>query len=909
MGRCRCSFCNIRVSRVARACGFKDECTTQSMFSTVARFRFLTHTCILTSNNVIKFVLFLFCALSSLSCCCCLESTNAPAPAPATSTGPPPLPVPLSDLPAGLNATLINGFWYYYETKEVDAMQSLFEAWSNTAANSFSYNLPGWSNQVGFNYPCFESGHWQGVACLQEQLPYNGTTPIFFVAVHYLELSSLGLEGVLPPAIGNLSQLEALILVGNPNLGGPIPQELGNTNLAYLDLHDNAFNGSIPVTLGLLQDLTILDLSGNDLSGPIPPQLGNASQLETLLLNNNNLTGTIPVSSTNIYNVGVDNLTSLMTLNLQENLLSGGLPNLQRAYQLLTLNCSFNNLSGNVLIDSIFNLTISLGTLDLSFNAFTGAFPNLNNFSKSLQYLDLSSNLFYPAALPRSWLSNFTHLETLGLSNISSQILTNIFPNAIIDLGLIMEWLPSLQILRLDQNNITASLDLASINITGPLHVVNLIGNNIGPNITLYYNMSRLVSNGISIMLEDNPCCVNAGLNDVELYYFCNIINHPPSPVNDHVIEIIMPITIVIFLVGVIGFFLYWSAQKDKYTLILQIQQEFAKQDVKPTIYAYNDIKIATRDFHLDMKIGQGSFGVVYKGVLQDRSEIAVKQLLTNSQQGIDEFLNEVVLITNVRHKNLVKLKGCCLMGGGADKRLLVYEFIDNNNLAETIFENKGGHNVDWPMRKNICLGVARGLNYLHEDVQPHIIHRDIKASNILLDKNFNAKIADFGLARLFPNTNSHISTLQIAGTMGYLAPEYATRGQLSEKVDVFSFGVLVLEIVSGRKNIERTLNEDRIYLLEWVWKLHEGNKLLELVDPKVNTRNHEEEILHVIKIGLLCVQSIASKRPSMSRIVAMLQGDMEMEMVIEETQLKSSRLRSLDESLLELSNSSFDNI
>jgi serine/threonine protein kinase len=156
-------------------------------------------------------------------------------------------------------------------------------------------------------------------------------------------------------------------------------------------------------------------------------------------------------------------------------------------------------------------------------------------------------------------------------------------------------------------------------------------------------------------------------------------------------------------------------------------------------------------------------------------------------------------------------------MGGGVDKRLLVYEFVDNNNLAETIFENKGGHNVDWPMRKNICLGVARGLNYLHEDVQPHIIHRDIKASNILLDKNFNAKIADFGLARLFPNTSSHISTLHIVGTMGYLAPEYATRGQLSEKVDVFSFGVLVLEIVSGRTNIEHSLNEDRTYLLEWV--------------------------------------------------------------------------------------------
>ncbi|KAH9551324.1 hypothetical protein CY35_09G009100 [Sphagnum magellanicum] len=659
MGRCRCSLCNIRVSRVARACGLKDECTTQSMFLTVARFPFLTHTCILTSNNVIKFVLFLFCALPSLSSCCCLtNSTQQPAPAPATSTGPPPLPVPLSDLPAGLNATLINGFWYYYETKEVDAMQSLFEAWSDTAANSFSYNLPGWSNQVGFNYPCFENTHWQGVVCLHEQLPYNGTTPIFSVAVHYLELSSLELEGVLPPDIGNLSQLEALILVGNPNLGGPIPQELGNTKLSYLDLQDNAFNGSIPITLGLLQDLTQLILSGNDLSGPIPPQLGNASQLEILLLDNNNLTGIIPVSSTNSYNLGIDNLTMLTTLNLQENLLSGGLPNLQRADGLFILNCSFNNLSGNVLIDSIFNLTIPLGTLDLSSNAFTGAFPNLNSFSESLQYLDLSNNLFYPAAFPWSWLSNLTHLKTLGLSNISSQILASIFPNAIIDMGLIMEWLPSLQILGLDQNNITASLNLASINITGPLHVVNLTGNNIGPNITLYYNMSHLVSNGVSILLEDNPCCVNAKLNDAELYYFCNIINHPPSSssVKDHVIEITVPMIIVIFLVAVIGFFLYWSVRKDKYTLLLQIQQEFAKQDVQPTLYAYNDIKTATQDFHPDMKIGQGSFGVVYKKTKEDTlwigqcEKIYVWELLVASTISMKMF-NHTLYIEISKHQ------------------------------------------------------------------------------------------------------------------------------------------------------------------------------------------------------------------------------------------------------------------
>ncbi|KAH9554680.1 hypothetical protein CY35_08G076000 [Sphagnum magellanicum] len=791
--------------------GFKDECNTPRLLLVcrLQQLRLVAYGCSFTSGRVIKYAL-LFCTFLSLFCSC-LTSALAPAPAPAI----PPLPVPLGNFTGGWNATFNGEFWLYYDTNEVDAMQSLLAHWSNTATNSFSYNLPGWTNQSDLRYPCFDKA-WLGVTCFTNG-PFYGnlsdnSTEFYTVSVAYIELSSAGLQGGLPPAIGNLSNLNGLILTGNPNLGGPIPDELGNiSSLSVLDLHDNAFNGSIPSTLGNLLGLGQLDLSGNELTGPIPPQLGALYLLETLELHNNHLNGTIPISSTNSYNLGFDNLESLVTLTLQENLLSGGLPNLQSAYNLLVL--------------------------------------------------DLSNNLFDPSTFSQSWLSNFTHLKTLGLANMSPQLLANVLHNGFIELGFLLEELPSLQTLRLDQNNITGSLNLRNINISGPLKLINLTGNNMGPDFTsflLYSNISKLVSNGLSIMLEDNPCCDNiwkngkSGLTDAEIYYFCH--SNPPPP------------------------------------------KKFAKRDVQPTLYAYNDIKIATRDFHPDMKIGQGSFGIVYKGTLQDGGEVAVKHLLTNSQQSIDEFLNEVVLITNVKHKNLVKLKGCCLMGGGgANKRFLVYEFVDNNNLAETIFENKGRHNVDWPLRKNICLGVARGLNYLHEDAQPRIIHRDIKAPNILLDKHFNAKIADFGLARLFPDTSTHISTFHIAGTMGYVAPEYASRGQLSEKVDVFSFGVLVLEIVSGRKNIEPNLNEDQAYLLEWVWKLYEEAKLLEIVDPKMNTHNHEKDIIHVINIGLLCVQSTASKRPSMARIVAMLQGDeMEMEVIIKETPLKTLEYESL---------------
>ncbi|CAK9881727.1 unnamed protein product [Sphagnum jensenii] len=467
--------------------GFKDECNTPQLHLVwrLQQLRLVSYGCSFTSGGVIKHALLFWTFLSSF--CLCLTSALAPAPAPAHTI--PPLPVPLSDLPRW-NATLIDRSWYYYETKEVDAMQSLLAQWSNTATNSFSYNLPGWTSQPDLNYPCFEHSNWQGVACFTFEDSYNDTI-FFVVTVGYIELSSRGLQGGLPPAIGNLS------------------------NLIGLDLHDNAFNGSIPITLGYLQDFGQLDLSGNELTGSIPPQLGNISGLQTLELHNNRLTGTIPISSTNSYNLGLDNMTSLLTLNF-----------------------SFNNLNGNVSIDSIFNSTSPLGILDLSFNSFTGALPNVNTYSNSLQHLDLSNNLFDPSTFSQSWFSNFTHLKTLGLANISPHLLANVLHNGFIELGFLLEGLPSLQTLRLDQNNITGSLDLRNINISGPLNLINLTGNNMGPDFKsflLYSNISNLVSSGLSIMLENNPCCDNiwendmSGLTYVEIYYFCNKTPPPPK--------------------------------------------------------------------------------------------------------------------------------------------------------------------------------------------------------------------------------------------------------------------------------------------------------------------------------------------------------------------------------------------
>nr|XP_043622730.1 cold-responsive protein kinase 1-like isoform X2 [Erigeron canadensis] len=279
--------------------------------------------------------------------------------------------------------------------------------------------------------------------------------------------------------------------------------------------------------------------------------------------------------------------------------------------------------------------------------------------------------------------------------------------------------------------------------------------------------------------------------------------------------------------------------------------------------FSYKDLRIATYNFDRSTKIGRGGFGVVYK----DGSQVAVKALCAESKQGDREFLTEINTISNVRHQNLVELIGCCIEG---THRILVYEFLENNSLDHALLGKKS-HTIelDWKRRSKICIGTARGLAYLHEELEPHIVHRDIKASNILLGEGFIPKIGDFGLAKLFPDSITHIST-KLAGTTGYLAPEYVLGGQLTLKADVYSFGVLILEIVSGRSSSISSWGTTQKVLLERAWELYEEGKLLELVDPDLKTYP-EEEVLKYIKVAFFCTQATANRRPMMSQVVDML--------------------------------------
>eukprot|EP01018_Ginkgo_biloba_P036207 Gb_02280 [translate_table: standard] len=284
-------------------------------------------------------------------------------------------------------------------------------------------------------------------------------------------------------------------------------------------------------------------------------------------------------------------------------------------------------------------------------------------------------------------------------------------------------------------------------------------------------------------------------------------------------------------------------------------------------VFSLKTLKAATHNFHKDNKLGEGGFGPVYKGRLLDGKEIAVKKLSVRSVQGKREFMNEVKLVAKVQHRNLVKLLGCCSEG---PEKLLVYEYLPNKSLDTILFHPERRKFLDWEKRYNIIIGIVRGLLYLHQDSPLRIIHRDIKASNILLDKNLNPKIADFGLAKIFPEGESHVST-RVAGTYGYMAPEYAMQGQLSVKADVYSFGVLLLEIVSGRKNTDFALLPEMQSLLGWAWLLHKEGHIVDMIDLTLVGTCPEQQALRCLQVGLMCAQEDAAIRPRISDVVLML--------------------------------------
>ncbi|XP_077243461.1 cysteine-rich receptor-like protein kinase 15 isoform X1 [Tasmannia lanceolata] len=330
---------------------------------------------------------------------------------------------------------------------------------------------------------------------------------------------------------------------------------------------------------------------------------------------------------------------------------------------------------------------------------------------------------------------------------------------------------------------------------------------------------------------------------------------------SETIIAIVVPLVAVVVLLPAI--ICIWVLRKKAKTTTAD-----GKETIEFLQFSLPTIRAATENFAEANKLGQGGFGAVFKGRLSDGHEIAVKRLSRNSRQGVEEFKNEVALVAKLQHRNLVRLLGYCVE---AEEKILVYEYVPNKSLDYFLFDPTKRAQLDWQKRYKIIERIARGLLYLHEDSRLRIIHRDLKASNVLLDGEMHAKISDFGMAKIFGIDQTHGNTKKIAGTYGYMSPEYAMFGQFSVKSDVFSFGILLLEIVSGQRNSNFYESDHVENLPSYAWRLWKGGTILELVDSSLRECCPESEVTRCIHIGLLCVQEDVTDRPAISKVVLML--------------------------------------
>ncbi|XP_074270037.1 cysteine-rich receptor-like protein kinase 10 [Silene latifolia] len=364
-------------------------------------------------------------------------------------------------------------------------------------------------------------------------------------------------------------------------------------------------------------------------------------------------------------------------------------------------------------------------------------------------------------------------------------------------------------------------------------------------------------------------------------FYDANTVPDPPVTVDpttgEHrgnkkassakvIIGVVVPIAVISVAVLAIlyiirkranNYSVFANENGDNFTTVESLQYEFAT------------LQTATDNFSFQNKLGQGGFGAVYKGTLQSGLEIAVKRLSGDSGQAVQEFKNEVLLVAKLQHRNLARLLGFSV---ACQEKILVYEYLPNKSLDCFLFDKAKRRLLNWEVRYKIIVGVARGMLYLHQDSRPRIIHRDLKVSNILLDADMNPKIADFGMARMFGVDQSHGNTMRVVGTYGYMSPEYAMHGQFSVKSDVYSYGVLVLEIISGRRNstfYESGYAED---LISYAWKKWKEGAAFDIVDPAIRESCSTSEATRCIQLGLLCVQQSANKRPTMPTIVHKLE-------------------------------------
>ncbi|KAF5460878.1 hypothetical protein F2P56_020717 [Juglans regia] len=745
-----------------------------------------------------------------------------------------------------------------------------------------------------------------------------------------LSLSSNYFTGEIPPSFANLISLTDFMISDN-QFSGQIPSYIQNwKNLTNLYIQASGLKGPIPPLdlLGKLTDLRISDLNGSDHDVTFPLKNISVPQWQILILRNCNLTGPLPDQ---IF-LPSNGTTEFQTLDLSFNSLSGVIPgSFENLSTVGNIYLTHNLLTGRIPA-WILN---SRKAIDLSFNNFTIEKSDLSSSSCS-QNKDSKINLFKSSSMG-SETSTRLHINCGGGKEIVNEGTvyeadtdeggpSKFFVTQDWSFSSTGQFMSSKQDYKLS-NSSELSTDttdpilyttarssplsltyyafcLVSGNYRVRLHFAEIVFTDdetyrsLGRRIfDVYIQGERRLKDfdivkaagGVrkpNIQSFDAVDVTNSSTLEIRFYWAgkgttdipskgdygplisaISVDIHPSGRISvGAVVGILVAgaFVIVLFVVAI----LWWKGclgQRSSAT-----DHDLRDLDLKTGTFTLRQIKTATNNFDEANKIGEGGFGSVYKGLLSDGTLMAVKQLSSKSKQGNREFLNEIGMISALQHPHLVKLYGCCVEG---NQLLLVYEYMENNSLARALFGPEEYQlQLDWPTRHRICVGIARGLAYLHEESRLKIVHRDIKSTNVLLDKNLNPKISDFGMAKLDEEDNTHIST-RIAGTYGYMAPEYALHGYLTDKADVYSFGIVALEIVSGKTNTSHRPKGESLHLLDWALVLKEKGNLLDLADPRLGSNYKKEEVMRMINVALLCANVSASVRPTMSSVVSMLEG------------------------------------
>ncbi|KAJ0794866.1 putative protein kinase RLK-Pelle-LRR-XI-1 family [Helianthus annuus] len=691
-----------------------------------------------------------------------------------------------------------------------------------------------------------------------------------------------GLFGELPIEIVQLKHLKVFTLYDN-HFFGVIPQSLGiNGSLTIVDFYNNSFSGPIPPNLCSGTQLERLILGFNSFQGSIPSEFGDCASLKRLIISNSNLTGVLPhfVNTPNMLHMNLEGnrftgqipgsfgkLTNITLINLSKNRLSGLLPmelgnllwlqaldlshnalegplppELASCSMLLKFNASHNFFNGS--IPTALQTMSRLSTLDLSQNQFSGTIPTFISKLKALVDLRLGGNTLR-GTIP----SSIIELKKLVTLNFSNNGLTGGIPSNFSKLVM-------LQYLDVSHNHLTDNL--ASLS---ELHVLT--------NLNLSYNLftgpvpANLVKFLNSSFLENPGLRVDCGLDNCEVVSrnFRHCTSHSDQTSLTKFQTAMVALGASAFLFAVIGLsFMFQSGQKEKHDI----------QDRS----LFDKVMEATEDLNDRYIIGRGTHGTVYKASLGPDGVYAVKKLMFgSSKEGIMSMVREVETIGKVRHRNLVRLEDIQME---KDYGLILYKYMQNGSLHDILHEVHPPPLLDWSIRCKIALGTAHGLAYLHFDCDPPVVHRDIKPMNILLDEEMEPHISDFGIAKLIDQSSPTLMSGTLRGTIGYIAPECAFTSKESKECDVYSYGVVLLELITRRKAVDPSFSDtDGLDLVKWVRSVWNENKEIEVVVDAAGLYDNSfviEEVTRLLQLALRCTETESSRRPSMRDVVKELE-------------------------------------